>query len=158
MKLNVEDNMKGISPLLASVLLIAFTLAVATIVGSWLTTMTKTTSETVGAGMAAQANCSKSLLDIVDVSCHSNTNVTVAVQNAGSITLISPSFYFKTTDETTCTNSATATLSGGQISTFEINCSNFAVNKTLNFVRVTALCQGDVSVYMEKKDFSNFCS
>jgi flagellin-like protein len=50
--------MKGISPLIASVLLIAFTVAVAGLISSWLMSFTKTTSETVTQQSNIQLSCS----------------------------------------------------------------------------------------------------
>lgn len=150
--------MKGISPLIASVLLIAFTLSVAAIIGSWLTSMTKTTTDTVGGELAKQVNCSKVTLDVIDALCHSTTNVTVSIQNIGPISLTNPSFYMRTTDQTACVSNQTDTIPGGGITKYEINCSNFAgVNRTLNYVRATTLCEGAISIYSEKKDFTDSC-
>ncbi len=150
--------MKGISPLLASVLLIAFTLTVATIIGSWLTSTIKTSTDTVGGQLTSNVNCSSNIINI-DVLCHNNTNVTAIVQNIGSTSLTNPSFYMKTTDETTCISNQTDTISVGGFAKYEINCTNFLpANKTLNYVKATTLCQGAVSISIEKKDFSDFCS
>jgi flagellin-like protein len=150
--------LKGISPLIASVLLIAFTLAVAAIIGSWLTSMTKTTTDTVGSQLSQQVNCSKVTLDIVDALCINNTYVIISLHNIGSLSLTTPSFYMRTSDQTTCVNSQNDTISGGTIKKYEINCTNFATNKTLNFVKATTLCEGAISISSEKKDFSDSCS
>ena len=138
-------------------MLIAFTLTVAGIIGGWLTSMTKTSSEIVGGELTSQINCSSKVLD-VDALCHNNTNVTVILQNIGSASLTNPSFYMKTTDQTACVSNQTGTISSGGFTQYEINCTNFGVNKTLNFVKATALCQGTVSISIEKKDFSDSCS
>jgi len=150
--------LKGISPLIASVLLIAFTLVAAAILGGWLTSMTKSSTDTVGSELAKQVNCSKITLDVIDALCHNNTNVTVSLHNIGSISLTNPSFYMRTDDQTACTSSQNETISGGGITKYEINCTNFGVNKTLNFIRATALCEGAISIYGEKKDLSDSCS
>lgn len=149
--------MKGISPLLSTVLLIAFTLTVATIIGSWLTSTMKTSTDTVGGQLASNVNCSSNIINL-DALCHNNTNVTVIVQNIGSASLTNPSFYMKTTDETACISNQTDTISVGGFAKYEINCTNFAVNKTLHYVKATALCQGAVSISIEKKDFTDSCS
>ena len=75
--------MKGISPLMASVLLIAFTLAVAVVVGSWLTSMSSQQTSTVGSSVNKTVTCSKAVLDIVVIP----DNYTVIIQNAGQISL-----------------------------------------------------------------------
>jgi flagellin-like protein len=149
--------LKGISPLIASVLLIAFTLAAATIIGAWMTSTMKSSTDTVGGQLTSNVNCSSNVINL-DVLCHNNNNVTVIVQNIGSASLTNPSFYMKTSDETTCISNQTDTISVGGFAKYEINCTNFAVNKTLNYVKVTALCQGVVSISIEKKDFTDSCS
>jgi len=75
--------MKGVSPLLAGVLMIAFVLAVAAIVGGWLTSIAKTETSTIETGMTAQLNCSKGVLSIVDIS----DQTTIIVHNLGYIDL-----------------------------------------------------------------------
>lgn len=142
---------------MASILLIAFTLAVATIVGSWLTSMTRTGTETTETGFSAQVNCSKVVLDVVDALCHDNTNVTISISNIGSLSLTNPSFYIRTTDQTTCTENQTDTIDPGGISSYEINCTNFGTGKTLDFVRVSTICEGVVSVYGEKSNIADSC-
>jgi len=150
--------LKGISPLIASVLLIAFTLGVATIIGSWLTSVSKTSTQQIGSQLTQQVNCTGNIIDIVDATCHDNTIVTVTLQSLGSASLTNPSFYIRTTNQSfTCTNITTATIAVGGISKFDITCSNFA-NQIVNHVRATALCAGTVSVYSEKSDFSDNCT
>jgi len=75
--------MKGISPLIASILLIAFTLAVAVIIGSWLTSISSQQSSSVGAAANQTVTCSKGVIDIVSIP----NNTTVIIQNAGQIDL-----------------------------------------------------------------------
>ena len=75
--------MKGISPLMASVLLIAFTLAVAVVIGSWLTSLSSQQASTVGGAVNETVTCSKGVLDIVSIV----NDTTVIIQNAGQIGL-----------------------------------------------------------------------
>jgi FlaG/FlaF family flagellin (archaellin) len=75
--------MKGISTLLASILLIAFTLAVAVIIGSWLTSISSQQSSNVGASANQTVTCSKGILTIVSIPSATQ----VIVQNAGQIDL-----------------------------------------------------------------------
>ncbi|MDI6825761.1 MAG: hypothetical protein QMD36_01035 [Candidatus Aenigmarchaeota archaeon] len=149
--------MKGISPLIASVLLIAFTLGVATIIGTWLASVSKTGTETVGGTFGKEVNCSGVVMDIVDALCHHTTNVTVMIHNIGSMPLTNPSFYMRTTNQTTCVSNQTDTIPGGIIKKYEINCS-FPSGEILNFVRASALCGETVSIYAEKSAFSDSCS
>ncbi len=73
--------MKGISPLIATVLIVAFTLAVAAIVGGWLTSISRTETSTIESGMATQMECTKGALDIVSISNGSD----IVVQNIGQV-------------------------------------------------------------------------
>ena len=75
--------MKGISPLMASILLIAFTLAVAVIIGSWLTSMSSQEASTVGGGVNETVTCSKGVIDIVSIV----NSTAVIIQNTGQIDL-----------------------------------------------------------------------
>src|SRR3989338_2275424 len=70
-----EKKLKGISPLIASVLLIAFTMAIAGIMASWATTF----SSTRLGEAASESNCIGAL-DISSLS-FSNANVSVRIRN-----------------------------------------------------------------------------
>jgi flagellin-like protein len=57
MKLRINRRKKGISPLIATVLLIAFTVAVAAIVSTWITTFTSESAGTVGEKSEEELYC-----------------------------------------------------------------------------------------------------
>ena len=79
---------KGISPLLATVILIALTLSVAALLGSWFTSLTRTQTEMIGEQAETQINCSAALLEITDVTCSGSTdNIKVTITNLGNIAL-----------------------------------------------------------------------
>lgn len=59
--------MKGISPLIAAVLLIAFTVAIATLIMGWFSTLTRTTTATVTNSTSAAVNCADARVSIRDV-------------------------------------------------------------------------------------------
>jgi len=65
--------MKGISPLIATVLLIAFTLSVAGLLGGWFSGLTKTQTEVIEKSSEETMNCTGSLLTIVSVLCGNTT-------------------------------------------------------------------------------------
>ncbi len=102
--------MKGISPLIASVLLIAFTIAIAGVISGWMSGLTKTTTEAAGRG----AKCPGAGLEIISTSCSSNI-VKITTMNSGSVDLTN--FVALVTDQagTTTTNNTqyTGTLSPG---------------------------------------------
>lgn len=59
--------MKAISPLVATVLLIGFTVAIAGIISVWLTGTTRTQTETIGQQANLQAECAASALSVKEV-------------------------------------------------------------------------------------------
>ena len=73
---------KGISPLIAGVLLIAFTLAVAAIISGWLTSVTRTATTSASENLQTQTNCAKAALTIEKVSSSA-----VVIHNIGYVTL-----------------------------------------------------------------------
>jgi len=68
---------------MASILLIAFTLAVAVIIGSWLTSMSSQQASNVGGAVNETVTCSKGVLSIVSIP----DNNTLIIQNMGHIDL-----------------------------------------------------------------------
>ncbi len=145
---------RGISPIIASVLMIAFTLAVAALVGGWLTSTVREETTQVGTGFALQVNCTKAVLDIIDAVCVTN-NITIGVSNTGPVSLKSPSIYARAVDETPCIVSYSDTIAPGASVIFRNNCG-FS-GKTLSFVRVSANCQDQVAISMEKSNIADAC-
>jgi len=75
---------KGISPLLATVILIALTLTVAGLLGSWFTSVTRTQTDIIERTATTQINCSSALLEITDVTCSGgDDNIKVTISNLG---------------------------------------------------------------------------
>lgn len=82
----IKDCMsKGISPLLATVILIALTLSVAALLGSWFTSVTRMQTGIIEEEAKTQINCSAANLEIVDVTCSNTTQkIQVIVTNLGN--------------------------------------------------------------------------
>lgn len=74
---------KGISPLIAAVLLIAFTMAVAAILTAWVTSFTQDTTGQVGNESERLVSCSFASIDIYDAVLSGST-LTVNVANTGT--------------------------------------------------------------------------
>jgi flagellin-like protein len=74
---------KGISPLIAAVLLIAFTMAVAAILTAWVTTFTQDTTSEISNESSRLVQCSFGGLSIYDVTAGSG-QITVQVANTGT--------------------------------------------------------------------------
>jgi len=79
---------KGISPLIAAVLLIAFTLAVAALLTAWVTTFTQDTTGAIGDRSTEVIECSYAGLSVYSVSYDSGNNwANVSVANTGTTAL-----------------------------------------------------------------------
>lgn len=72
----------GVSPLIAAVLLIAFTMAVAAILTAWVTTFTQEQTGQISNETGSQIRCSFANIQILDAD-FGGTSVTVAVTNTG---------------------------------------------------------------------------
>ncbi len=169
----IKIGENGISPMIATVLLIAFTVAVAGIVGLWITTLTSTQTETTGSAAEKQVLCARSIITIDEVTSKFNTtsggdsfNVTV-VYSYGTEDL----YYFNITLIDNIRNSFTATpvnvtnfnktnpFRPGDSNVFNINIDDRnTVEKTgdllgtsLYLVRVIAKCQTNYPVSGECK-------
>ncbi len=75
---------KGVSPLIAAVLLIAFTMAVAAILTAWVTTFTEEQTQQLGNESEQQIDCSFAQLEVFDTSAGADW-VNVAVTNRGTV-------------------------------------------------------------------------
>lgn len=78
--------MKGISPLIATVLLIAFTVAVAGIISVWLTGFASTTTKTVGGQANIEIICTGGQISLKNLKCV-NGYLSGDISNAGTIAL-----------------------------------------------------------------------
>ncbi len=88
------NKQKGVSPLIAAVLLIAFTMAVAAILTAWLTTFTKEQTENVGNRSNQVISCSYAGIAIYDaVWDDTNDRMLVSIANTGAIDLTDVNVY-----------------------------------------------------------------
>lgn len=136
---------KGISPIVATVLLIAFTLAVAGLLGGWLTSLTKTQTDTIEQGTTKAVNCSSAVIDIVNVICaNSSQQLKVAINNVGQNELwdfsvfaaVNNTFYSNSTGGPNSTN--TLKLGEQVILVYGCDKNTYCANNALvNKVRVT---------------------
>ncbi len=109
---------KGLSPLIATVLLIAFTVAVAGIVSTWLTGFTKTSTETVGDTATDELICSYGHIALSDM-LYCRSRVSGVITNTGQIVLgnITLQELFENQTTTTfylCKAGSTVITCGGQ--------------------------------------------
>ena len=75
---------RGISPLIATVLLIGFTIVIAALVMIWGSNLVKERAEKIGAKSEAQISCAAKIeIDLKQAEC-SNSKIKVAVENKGT--------------------------------------------------------------------------
>jgi len=144
---------KGISPMIAIVLLIAFTVAVGGILSIWLTTLTSTQTTTTGSAAEKQVLCARSVLEITEVYYEGprNANVTVSY-TYGTESLSNFNFFFVDDARNSDNKTASGTLTPGDSETFAITTlSALSSSGSLQSVRVIATCQDTYPVSGECK-------
>jgi flagellin-like protein len=77
--------MKGISPLIAAVMLMAFTVAIATLIMGWYSSTARSTTSSITNHTTAAVGCADARLSIQEVFIKANESayVTVVIQNTG---------------------------------------------------------------------------
>jgi flagellin-like protein len=144
---------KGISPMIAIVLLIAFTVAVGGILSLWLTTLTSTQTTTTGSAAEKQVLCARSVLEITEVyyTTPQSANVTVSY-TYGTESLTSFNLFFVDSARNSENKTASGTLTPGDSETFAITgLSTLSATGTYQSVRVIAMCQDTYPVSSECK-------
>jgi flagellin-like protein len=132
--------MKGISPLIASVLLIAFTIGVAALYSGWITSFTKTTTEEVQEHSEKRVTCTYGGIAIDDVRYNKTTgNISGTIENTEMIDLGNIDleiFYTNATREKLDLNMA---LESGERNTFNSNVLSMN-NSGYDKIRVITNC------------------
>jgi flagellin-like protein len=144
---------KGISPMIAIVLLIAFTVAVGGILSLWLTTLTSTQTTTTGSAAEKQVLCARSVLEITEVYYENpqSANVTVSY-TYGTESLTGFNLFFVDYARNSENKTASGTLTPGDSETFAItSLSTLSATGTYQSVRVIAMCQNTYPVSGECK-------
>jgi flagellin-like protein len=132
--------MKGISPLVAAVLLIAITVSIGTLVGGWISTFTRDTTDTVSNRTTEAVDCTSANLNIEDVFSTEgdpiNGSARVIIKNTGF------------SDSMTIQGADVYNISGGNFTAEGLPISNFnrGALRTLVFNNVSIRsCSGDFS-------------
>lgn len=113
---------KGISPFIASVLLIAFAITVAGIYSGWITSFTKTTTETVKEHSEKRVTCSYGGIALDDVKYNrTSRNLSGTVENTDIIALGNIDFEIFYTDASRGKLDLNMTLEPGEKNTFNQN-------------------------------------
>lgn len=135
---------KGISPLLASVLLIAVTVAIATLVAGWLSTTVRTTQTTVSNRTLEATECSGASITIEEVYIDAGLNTTnrVILRNSGqsdSLQIVSAQLYNITGGNFSARSLPITNFNRGNVTTLA-----FEQNSTAGAMMVSS-CPGDFS-------------
>lgn len=143
--------MKGISPMIAVVLIIGFTVAVGALVGIWLTTLAKTQTSVVEEQAEKQVKCMASSLTIKEVRYPSGTtgtctvNVTVTYETGTEI--LANMTVEISAKGTTVRSISTSLVSPGESRAF----TNSSAICPPEYVRAVGVCQEIVGVVGECK-------
>jgi len=131
---------KGISPFLATVLLIAFAIAVAAIFGGWMTSFTSETTEEVQERSEKRVTCSYGGIALEDLAYNiSSRNFSGKVENTDIIVLGNIDFEIFYDDDTRGKLDLNMTLEPGEKNTFNQNVQK--MNSTdYNKIRVITNC------------------
>jgi len=150
--------MKAVSPFIATVLLIALTVSVAGVVGSFIYSMVKTQSEETRETGDKAAKCGSVFLDIDEVKTDSDlnpVNVTLTYTN-GNEDLYNFSVYIIDSGNRISSNSSlspsyttTSPFNAGRKVSWSI--STTGLSGTLFSVRIVGLCQTDYVISAECK-------
>lgn len=148
--------MKGIDPLVATVLLIAFTVAVGGIISIWLTGFTQTQTAAVGSQASTSITCSNGGISLSSLG-YCSGYLSGQISNTGTITLgnisITVIYSNSTTTQKFCLNLTGSTV-GALVSPCtgnftlapsELNTFNFTIGgSNYGTIRVTSNCSGVV--------------
>ncbi len=152
------SNKKGLSPLIASVLLVAFTMAVAAIVVVWITGFTQQQTNVVGQRGENQVKCGYSILsmDRNEISVVGNALNATVTYSAGTETLNITGFSVRDANGITYVNATLITLAANETNNMAVGSQRKFVNYVLSGnvpggvawseVRVTGLCQSQFAV------------
>ncbi len=143
---------KGISPLIAAVLLIAFTVAIATLVMGWFSTFTRTTTTTVSNKTSQAISCSNAQISIDDVYIRLNateSDVNIHIKNTGFANIgITGLQVYNTTGHNFSTGFGTAPgIVPGSIVVFNITRASIPTCATFSKVIVTSNCGGITDIF-----------
>lgn len=135
----LKKQKKGLSPLIAAVLLIVFTIGIATIIMSWINAYTKDTTYQASQNTQDVIDCASTNVDIDSVYILSANSVKVIARNSGLKPMLIKEAYMWDTNGTRCILNGTTSLIDKSISFELINasCSISFTSGCLEFDKVT---------------------
>jgi flagellin-like protein len=160
---------KGISPLIATVLLIAFTVAVAGIISVWLTGFAKITTSTVGSQANIEIICNNGQISFSNlIYCSTSGYLSGDISNSGTIALGNITMQIIYTNGTqhpklylsligSSTNTSTACCGNLTISSAEKYRFNTSVSSNYDKIRVITNCTAKVTDEADSSDVTASC-
>lgn len=139
--------MKGVSTIIATVLLLAITVLISIIVSTSLTTLTKEQASTVGTRTTQAVNCTSSDVSVEAVYLDTAPNIgRVTVRNAGQINenIISARMYNKTGVEAANLTQFPVPISKGSLTTINFNITGNVTCASFSQVIISTECVTDV--------------
>ena len=147
--ISLKRQKKGISPLIAAVLLIVFTIGIATIIMSWINAYTKDTTSDATKNTEDLIDCAGTNVNILDVYILTPTSVKVIARNTGMKPIMVKEGYVLDTNGTLCMLNFTSSMIDGGMSFDLINttCPITFTAGCLEFQKATisTTCSGVVS-------------
>ena len=134
-------KLKAISPMIAVILLIAFTVAIGGILSVWLTSVTQTQTSTAGSYATKVSKCAGVSLAIKNVTPIINNQITFQVSHeSGTIPLTNVKIVIVYTNGSTATFECTSQLNPGDIC---VNASSSA--NDIKKARAIGMCLDEIS-------------
>jgi len=147
--------MKGISPLLASILLIAITVTVASLASGWFTSTIRSSAATTSNRTEEALDCAGSSISIDDIYITGTASATIkaVVRNNGQtdgLTIQSAQAFNRTGGNFTSTSTPVTSLNRGSIATLSFVTGSFAsCPAAFSQLLVTTNCGGISDTYTD---------
>lgn len=144
--------MKGISPLVATILLIAITVGIAGIIGVWLPSLVSSQTQTVGANAQNTATCTSTTMKIDSVYYHIGSNlvnVTTEVATGSAPSGSLQNFTIVVSGGGITNSSGVGYINSSYFNPGDVNASSITVSSGVvppSFVRVQAYCQSSFPI------------
>ena len=151
--------MKGLSPIIATVMLIALSLSIVAILATWFSSLTKGQMENIESGSKTLINCTTANLDLVGVICsNSSQQLQIAVNNLGQIDLYDFSVLVRINNtyyqNSTGGPNSTSPLNPGHQTVLVYGCDSCTTNAKISTIRVTP---GNCPQIYEERDIEVNC-
>jgi flagellin-like protein len=134
--------MKGVSPLIAAVMLIAFVVTVSMVVMGWFSTFVRGVTQNVSESGQEAVGCATAAIELDHVYVNTVSNTTqFIVKNIGGITLTVKGLIVNTTGVACINNTGVSVPSGGVETLYFTDCKGIN-SSTFSRAMITTSCAG----------------